>query len=395
MDVSRVRSVGELLNQETSRQLLTAGQQWQGTAWNTSKASKVLYSLTGVPIVRGVWQEYRNAFLYALSLYLEVEILELDLSDRVADVAFSLAQVFSSPVGSAEDWYPGGFGSTPAGGTFLPSDTAEPSEEDEVQISWDEPQQDLPLELAYLWANTVNGERRLDLKSVLNQVPRFKQLPRQAPLNNHRFDGNAKHDKKEKAWQQTVLHSVRLLSAVYVRLAGQEAQLLQQLFQLLTELYLKIEQSRKEASVPGSVGPAGEVLFDKQELQSAMQMKRINRMGRGNHLIKNNVAYDRLFSSTGRGFGKGWQPGYGSQWPRGKGMKPFYRRPYMMSKGGKGGNRMEPDLPLNRNDAAHDMALKAKVEEEQTDEEPEGFLQDFEKSCGVVETVCPTHKFWN
>ena len=98
MDVSRVRSVGELLNQETSRQLLTAGQQWQGTAWNTSKASKVLYSLTGVPIVRGVWQEYRNAFLYALSLYLEVEILELDLSDRVADVAFSLAQVFSSPV---------------------------------------------------------------------------------------------------------------------------------------------------------------------------------------------------------------------------------------------------------------------------------------------------------
>ena len=102
MDVSRVQKVTELLTPETSRQLLAAGQNWQGTNWNTSKASKVLYTLTGVPIVKAAWPEYRNAFLYALSLHLEVEILELELPDRVADAAFTLAQVFSGQL----DWLP-------------------------------------------------------------------------------------------------------------------------------------------------------------------------------------------------------------------------------------------------------------------------------------------------
>ena len=42
----------------------------------------------------------------------------------------------------------------------------EPSEEDEVQLPWDEPQQDLHVELAFLWANTLSGQRRLDMKAV-------------------------------------------------------------------------------------------------------------------------------------------------------------------------------------------------------------------------------------
>ena len=116
LDVSKLRTLGSNLSVEAAQQLLAAGQQWKGAAWNTSKASKVLYNLTGVPIVRGGWQEYRNAFLYALSLFLEVEIVELELSDRVADAAFTLAQVFSGTVGTLADEGAGDQGSNPAEG---------------------------------------------------------------------------------------------------------------------------------------------------------------------------------------------------------------------------------------------------------------------------------------
>jgi hypothetical protein len=69
----------------------------------------------------------------------------------------------------------------------------------------------------------------------------------------------------------------------------------------IQELYAKVECSRKEASVPGSVGPQGEVFFDRQELQAASQSRRINMMGRGTFPSLN--SYERFFSpSTGRGF---------------------------------------------------------------------------------------------
>ena len=148
VNVSGVQKVTELLTPDTSLQLLAAGQNWQGTNWNTSKASKVLYTLTGVPIVKAAWPEYRNAFLYALSLHLEVEILEQELTDRVADAAFTLAQVFSGQVDWAAASGPGYSGSAPGDDAVFSAESLAQSEDDGVQIAWDEPLRDLPLELA-------------------------------------------------------------------------------------------------------------------------------------------------------------------------------------------------------------------------------------------------------
>ena len=78
MDVQKVREIGSLLTPQLASALLAAGQQWKGSGWNTSKASKTLFNLTGVPLVKSTWVDYRNAFLYALSLFYEVEVQELD-----------------------------------------------------------------------------------------------------------------------------------------------------------------------------------------------------------------------------------------------------------------------------------------------------------------------------
>lgn len=368
LDVARVRAVCGGIPPEAASALLAAGQKWQGTGWNTGKASKILYSLTGVPLVKGVWSEYRNAFLYALALFLEVEVPELDLSDRVADAAFALLNVFAGadaqPSGTVVQGYDsrsGDPGSYPgAGHPFAPTEDSE----DEVQLTWDEQKLPLPAELAYIWAGTVAGERRLDLKTILASYPRFAQLPATAPTNNHRGDGASKQDKKEKSWQQTLLHGLRMLAAVYLQVQqpfspplecpipfctqGSQESVVQtgsqQLFQLLVELYLKIEASRKEASLPGSMGPSGEVLFDKSELQAAMQQRRINRMGKGVPTFAPTRTYGRFFSSTGRGFGAGHGFGFGfggRGFGKGKGKAPFYRRPWG-PKGGKGPNRIDP-----------------------------------------------------
>lgn len=369
LDVSRVQSLAGNVDSGTGHRLLSAGLNWSGSGWNSSKASKTLWELTGVPLVKAQWVDYRNAFLYALSMLLEVEVVELELADRVADAAFALLSVFTgkadagrSAVVYNQDLHPEDPGSNPAGTYFWPAPATEASEE-EVQLSWDTPKVPLPVELAFIWSGTTSGDRRLDMKTLLGVVPRFAELPASAPANNHRWDSNHKQDKKEKEWQQKILHAVRLLAHAYSKIpqeGGESAVLLQQLFQLLTELYVKLENSRKENSIPGSISPQGEVLFDKQELQAAMQARRINNAGKGRHQnAECNLTPHSFLSSSGRGFGKGFGGrgfgfnggfGYGSQY-RGKGMKPFFvRRPFGKGKGMAPRNGMEPALPSARSE---------------------------------------------
>ena len=208
MDVSLVRTIAQAISKDTAQQLIQAGLQWTGKAFNTTKASKIMYELSGVPMVKSSWLEYRNSFLYTLALLTEVEIQELDLSDRAAEAAFNLAQVFAGD-GMEED-YANNLGSNPGTQGLFPN-YPESVDEEEPVLSWDEPQADLPGPLQFLWTKTVSGERKLDLKSVLTTVPRFGQLPAAPPNNNHRGDGLLKKDKQEKAYQQTLLHSLRLL----------------------------------------------------------------------------------------------------------------------------------------------------------------------------------------
>ena len=387
-DIGRVRSLIQAVPTEQASALLAAGQLWRGEGFNSSKAAMLVYTLTGVPLVRSTWTDYRTAFLYALSLVLEVEVPELDLDQRVADVSFTLAQAFSGQVESTPYYQSGDPGSNPTAGaaTFSPPEDASTEDSEELMMTWDEPRADLPPELSFLWEQTAAGQRKLDLKVVLSQVPRYRDLPQQAPINNHRADGLARRDKEARAQQQQLLHSLRLLSHAYTRAPSQADNMLvplQQLFQLLTELYTRIGGQRKSESIPGCLPPAGEVLFAKEELANAAQKFRINRLGKGTSVTH---AYGRLYSppfflsGKGKGFSAG--KGYG-----GRGYKPFYNRPYRPWFGkGKGNNSGKGMMSLSSPREFHTPSLT----QVPTDDTVDCFLQSTAAESPMVGVTCNT-----
>ena len=63
--------------------VLTAGGRWNGTGWNTGRASKVLWDLSGVGI-----DHYRDCWLYAVALMCQVELPQVELPTDVAEAAF-------------------------------------------------------------------------------------------------------------------------------------------------------------------------------------------------------------------------------------------------------------------------------------------------------------------
>ena len=76
---------------------LSQGQKWNGMGWTTSRASRVVYELTGVPLVSSKVEEYRDAFLFALAMTTNVEVLGLDLGDRASEVAYYLCGLIANP----------------------------------------------------------------------------------------------------------------------------------------------------------------------------------------------------------------------------------------------------------------------------------------------------------
>ena len=216
-------------------------------------------------------------------------------------------------------------------------------EEQQVTLDWDEPEEEMPVELTYIWVKTGKGEQKLDLKNILKEIPRFDGLPGSAPVNNHRLDGMNKRDKLERSWQQSLLHSLRMLVQAYKLLqAGKSAlaqTINQQLFQLIIKLYYKIEGQRKESSIPGCVTSSQDVLFQKEEVQAANLASKVNRTGRGGRVVfqpyrGGRGAYShgpRAFGYRGAGYGNGsgksWTSIHGKgQWRgsgSGKGKAPY------------------------------------------------------------------------
>ena len=54
--------------------VLTAGSAYLGGGWSTGRASKVLYDMSGVAIVKSQIEPYRDTWLYCLALLLGVDL---------------------------------------------------------------------------------------------------------------------------------------------------------------------------------------------------------------------------------------------------------------------------------------------------------------------------------
>ena len=256
-------------------ELLKAGASWNGSGWNTGRASKALHDLVGVPLVTSDFSEYRNAFFYALALYWGVEVPQLELGDRAAEAAFALVRCFQT-------------GNTafapPAPSVAAPEARQEdkgPDGPEDVVMEWDEPEFTLPKELAALWSGVAAGTRRLNLAQLLDSVPRFVELPVRPAENNFRGQGRASWNRQLRSYQQTLLHGLRMWSAVYMCEDQDEATTrFKMAWQLTAELYQKIQADRKEASIPGCVGSQAPQLFGKDDLAQVQMNQKVNMAGK-------------------------------------------------------------------------------------------------------------------
>ena len=153
---------------------------------------------------------------------------------------------------------------------------------------WDTPEVPLPGDLLILWNRAKLGQKKLDLKSFLEQLPLWAEIPARAPDNNHRQDGKNVRDKMYKFWSQTILHLLRsqaVLHSVLKDWAGIDEEngeivvLSQQHYQLMCELYHRILEERKRSSIPGSVIKEDNVLFQKEDITNEQNQLKINRAG--------------------------------------------------------------------------------------------------------------------
>ena len=121
--------------------------------------------------------------MYAHVMMLDVDIPSLNLFTRKAGAAFGLGEVLGGQDKLA---------------TLLATLPAN-EEDEEMKLEWDEELAELPAELKFLFEKVLGGERHLDLKIVLDSVPKWDSLPLKPPENNHKMDSKNFVDKHHKA----------------------------------------------------------------------------------------------------------------------------------------------------------------------------------------------------
>ena len=126
------------LDKTLASAVLAAGQKYGGSGWTTGKASKTLYELSGVAIVKGDFSVYRNAFLFALAILLDVEIPMLDLSTEQAEAAYGLVAAVENEVRSP------GLARTNAESATRRTRGDEEEKEETEAFGWEEPEVKTP-----------------------------------------------------------------------------------------------------------------------------------------------------------------------------------------------------------------------------------------------------------
>ena len=190
LNVDAVKLLLPVVVEEEAKTLLSAALSWNGSGWTTSRAAKTLHETTGVPLVKAEFLEYLGAFVFALTLVFGLAIGTLTLSNQAATAAFAFASVVGSqnppphqPFDTGEE-FP------------VDSDWQETTSDDENLLwEWEAEPTPLPTPLPALWLRGKNGPK-MDLKTVLKQLPAYKELPQEAPRNNPLGDGIANLDRQ-------------------------------------------------------------------------------------------------------------------------------------------------------------------------------------------------------
>jgi hypothetical protein len=270
-------------------------------------------------------------FLYSLALQWDVDVPQLELTSESAQAAFTLQQVYRADNNNIPN-------NSPLGMDLDPQEVAEltPTAPAALQLRFDEKVVPLPPVLAAVWHEVQAGTRKTDLKTLLEDLPRFEPLPKQPRVNNHAQDYKRQEDQKDRNYQSKVLHIMRVMAYTHNELQqeGHEEEAedyFVQVWQMLAELYTLMERERKSRSIPGSVVQA-EGLFDKEDLAQAQWQQRLKGF-RG-------MSRDSPLESPHYSFrsNSAYPSGKGGRGPSGKGFRAFKSgyKPYGQASRGSG-----------------------------------------------------------
>jgi len=299
-NIPLARALLTTVDQSQAKNILAAGGSWEASSLTTSQVSRKLWDTAKVALVLSTQQrEYLHLWLYALSLAWQLDVGELHLGDRAGEAAFYLMELIT---GAAEG--------------HAETDDEEEEPPEAMRLDWEEQEAELSRDLVYLWNKARLGDR-LDLKNILQQVPQLKELPSKAPDNNHR---PTSADKNLKVVQQSILHGLRLFAHSY-QLQQERAEegkaqaTFQQGWKQVADLYWKVEELRKELSIPGSTAGHSDQLFNKQDLGNALLNSKIKTYRSGKGYVPPYPDKSHSFrpsSSTGfKTFGKKGKKGFG------------------------------------------------------------------------------------
>ena len=184
LDADAVRAALEQPKERITT-LLAKGATVQQTVWTTTSIAIRVQALTGLDFVATSWADYNVTFLYSVALCAEVDPGALVLTDRQADVAFALAQVWrklpTTTLSGAERLVPAAGGPGAAallrGGDAEMPATGEEQVEDqdtdeEEALPWEEAREALPQDLQVVWNRHQAGSLVLNSRELFEQAPR-------------------------------------------------------------------------------------------------------------------------------------------------------------------------------------------------------------------------------
>ena len=168
----------------------------------TNKLALLVHELSGVAMVHSESSVYKEAFIYALSLVWEVDSV-VTLNETIAAAAFGMAtnntKAVNTPKEDGDDGVEHG------------------EDEDDIDLPYDEVAISLPPWFSEAWNRSRDLDcDRLDVRKALETLPYISEIPRKAQDNNHNSDGKQFLDKTVKAWQQKLLHALRMLGNISV-----------------------------------------------------------------------------------------------------------------------------------------------------------------------------------
>ena len=150
--------------------ILVAGRKYTGSGWSTGRASRRLFELSHVGVIRATIAGYRDAWLYSLALLTDVDVPQTELEADLAAAAFSLVEWLENPQEVPQE---------PNSPLSVDDDS-----EDEYRFSWDTPTVACPKELLALWTRANKGSKKVNLKEILEGLAPLEGLPNKPPENN-------------------------------------------------------------------------------------------------------------------------------------------------------------------------------------------------------------------